>query len=245
MSSTPNSPPGVLSLQAAPHVWTLHLDAPQPFGECLSPDEHARAQRFYFERDRLRFVAARTALRRLLALYLETSSETLQFQYSKNGKPSLISPSENLRFNLSHADGYALLAFRRGGEIGVDIEKIRPEVETDKLAERFFSARERAQLCALPPDARIPAFFRCWTSKEALLKAWGVGLTLPLSSFDVEAGPDRPAALLATRPDASLVQHWHLYSLEAPSGFAATLAVEETCIPPLPFDFLEQEKLFR
>ena len=244
MGSQPNSLPQFLGLpERAIHVWTVALDSGFALADSLSRDEQERAQRFYFDRDRRRFVAARSALRRLLALYLQTSEAALAFQYSKNGKPRIAVPASDLCFNVSHADAYALLAFRRGGEIGVDIEKVRPEVETGKLAERFFSETERDGLRAMDAAARLNGFFQCWTSKEALLKAWGTGLTVSLASFDVEVNPNLLPALLATRPDADLKRRWRLYHLDAPPDYLATLAVEAGCEAPRHFQYQNIEKL--
>jgi 4'-phosphopantetheinyl transferase len=210
------------------HVWTVALDDDYwtSFGPALSADEEGRAQRYYFEHDRQRFTVARTALRRLLGAYLQVTPASLSFQYSLQGKPGLSSRYSELTFNISHSEDFAILAFRRGGEIGVDIEKVRTDVETDKLAERFFSASERSAIRALPAELRLDAFYRCWTSKESLLKAWGTGLTLPLHSFDVEADPQHAPSLLATRPDPLLAERWRLYGVSSPSGYLAALATE-------------------
>jgi 4'-phosphopantetheinyl transferase len=70
------------------------------------------------------------------------------------------------------------------------------------------------------------AFFRCWTRKEAYIKACGEGLALPLDSFDVEFAAGKPAALLATRPDPSLAGCWQLHDLSTEPGYVAALAIE-------------------
>jgi 4'-phosphopantetheinyl transferase len=101
-------------------------------------------------------------------------------------------------------------------------------VETDNLARRFFSPRERDAIRGLPEEERISAFFRCWTCKEAFLKAQGVGLSRDLDSFDVEVNPKSPARLLATRPDAAEADGWSLHDVEVISNYAAALAVEKS-----------------
>lgn len=95
----------------------------------------------------------------------------------------------------------ALFAFARA-EVGVDIEKIRSDVEHLQLADRFFSEYERAQLRQFSGRDLDKAFFRCWTRKEAYVKAKGGGLAISLTEFDVSLTADEPAALLATRPNA-------------------------------------------
>ena len=130
-----------------------------------------------------------------------------------------------MRFNVSHTDGLALLAFVRTRDIGVDVEKIKAATDAKKLAERFFSDRERSFLESLSGEELHAAFFRCWTRKEAYVKARGEGLSLPLHQFDVSVAEDEPQALLATRPDPSEADRWVLRDLPTSPGYAAALAV--------------------
>jgi 4'-phosphopantetheinyl transferase len=92
------------------------------------------------------------------------------------------------------------------------------------LAVRFFSPRERAALAVLAPGVRARAFFDVWTRKEAYVKARGLGLAMPLDSFDVAAAPAATDALLATRPDSGDAARWTVRDLAAPPGYAAALA---------------------
>lgn len=129
---------------------------------------------------------------------------------------------------MSHTDGLALLAFERKREVGVDVERIRPQLDARKLAERFFSVRERQYLESLSGDELYIAFCRCWTRKEAYVKARGDGLSLPVDQFDVSIEANDPHALLATRPDASEASRWTVRDLFTSPGYAAALAVAET-----------------
>ena len=103
-----------------------------------------------------------------------------------------------IRFNVSHSHGIALYAVTRGREVGIDLERIRSDLAVAEIAERFFSRREIAMLRTLPIEAQRQAFFRCWTRKEAYIKARGEGLSLPLDQFDVSLAPGEPAAVLGT-----------------------------------------------
>jgi len=214
----------------AVEVWVLELDADEALRrdleDTLSDDEKARAARFHFDRDRHRFIVGRGALRKILANYLLAQPEMLRFSYSEHGKPSLADISTSLRFNLSHSDQYGILAVTGENEIGADIEKIRYEVETDKLAERFFSLNERRALREMTASERPAAFYRGWACKESLLKAWGTGLSRPLHSFDVELRLEHPAALLATRPDAEEAKRWSLRMIEVSEGFASAIGAQ-------------------
>lgn len=214
------------------HVWRATLDETpsgiDTFLHTLAADERTRAELFYFPRDRERFIVARGVLRAILGLYSNSAPECLSFRYSSHGKPSLALESGGtaIRFNISHSHGVALYAVTRAREVGIDIEFLRSDLEGERIAERFFSQREIATLRALPRDLRESAFFRCWTRKEAYIKAKGEGLSLPLDQFDVSLTPGEPAALLSTQRDPDEARRWSLQDLTPAPGYAAALAVE-------------------
>ena len=120
-----------------------------------------------------------------------TDPGKLQFRYGPKGKPELAGKASQrpLHFNVSHSHGLALYAVTREHEIGVDVERIRPDLAGEKIAERFFSSREAATLRELPAHMRQKAFYTCWTRKEAYLKAIGQGITLHLDQFEVSVAP--------------------------------------------------------
>jgi 4'-phosphopantetheinyl transferase len=209
-------------------LWKVDLDAVAD-GETrwkaiLTPDELGRAQRFHFERDRLHFSAARALLRVVLAGYLSIRSQEIRFRYLEKGKPELDgnSASKSIRFNVSHSGGVALFGFTRGHDIGVDVEKIRTDFDTDAIARRFFSQREQEELASLPEDRRHSAFFRYWALKESFIKALGEGLSYPLHQFDVTI---QEPVLLTTRPDGFEAARWRLQLVDVGPTHAAAFAV--------------------
>jgi 4'-phosphopantetheinyl transferase len=214
------------------HVWRATLDQTpsqiQSFRHNLAADEQARAQRFYFERDRGHFIVARGVLRIILGSYLNQAPEGLSFCYSAHGKPALAGESggDAIRFNVSHSHGIALYAVTRGREVGVDLEHIRSNLAVAEIAERFFSRREVAMLRTLLTEAQREAFFRCWTRKEAYLKARGEGLSLSLDQIDVSLAPGEPDVVPGTQPDSSEASRWSLQELTPAPGYVAALAVE-------------------
>jgi 4'-phosphopantetheinyl transferase len=210
-------------------VWAVALDgsaSTEDLRPSLSPDEHERADRFHFERDRRRFIRARGVLRRLLAGYLDAEARDLTFSYGSHGKPALSGRFAGaLTFNVSHSHELALIAVGGGVEMGVDVEAVRAMDDAEHIASRFFSPREAAQLCALPAAVRNEAFFACWTRKEAYLKALGSGLAKPLDEFDVAFAPGEIPALMV-HGDARETARWSIRELAPEPGYAGALVTE-------------------
>jgi 4'-phosphopantetheinyl transferase len=209
-------------------IWRVLLDPYSGsvtfFESTLSAEESGRAARFHFQADRDRFILAHGCLRAILARYLHCEPRQVDFSAGEFGKPALAPPQE-LNFNLSHSGDIALIAIARQHNIGIDVERIRPEMEIESIASRFFSQAEISELMALPPDQREIGFFHGWTRKEAYIKAQGSGLSLPLDSFDVSLAPGEPTALQSTRPDAAEADRWTLISIDVSPGYAGALAV--------------------
>ncbi|HET9526644.1 MAG TPA: 4'-phosphopantetheinyl transferase superfamily protein [Pyrinomonadaceae bacterium] len=224
-----SSPPASLSLHTNEvHVWRLTLDHPvENFIDLLQPDEIKRANRFHFEKDRRHFVVARGFLRVLLGRYLQIDPEHLQFSYGAWGKPALDGElrESQLRFNMSHSHGMALYAIAERREIGVDVEHVRADFASENVARRFFSPFEVGVLCELPAHDRVAGFFRCWTRKEAYIKATGRGMSQPLDGFDVTLGSEEAVALL--RNDDGSHERWKLVDIAVAPGYAGALAVEK------------------
>jgi 4'-phosphopantetheinyl transferase len=222
-------PPDSLKLESY-HVdiWRLSLnllvDSVKLIEPTLSADESARAARFHFEVDRNRFIVAHDVLRKILGLYLHRDPAELKFSLNQYGKPALVNSA--LEFNLSHSGDFALIAVTQGRKIGVDVERIRQGISSHVIAQQYFSKAEVAELQSLPIEQRGSAFFTCWTRKEAYIKAQGLGLSLPLESFDVSLTPGHPAILRATRPDEQEAARWMLRSLDVDQNYAGAVAVE-------------------
>lgn len=226
------------------HVWRYRLDRPASeiaaSQNLLCSTEKQRMQRLRITTVRNRFIVARGILRRVLAAYLNQDPAGIHFDYHEFGKPYLASRphGEDIQFNLTHSHDCALLAITRFPIVGIDTEYPRDKVEHEAIAKRFFSPAENAALRKLRADQRERAFYHCWTCKEAYIKARGDGLRYPLHNFDVSVDPDKPAKLLATRPDPKEVLRWTLMKLEVPLPYAAALVVEgqsvEVCYKHLP-----------
>ncbi len=212
------------------HVWRTRLACHDALVErsesTLSKEEIARANRFHQSRDRCHYVVGRGCLRWLLGEYLSMAPADVRLNATALGKPYLIGDETGLRFNVAHSDELALFAFARGREVGIDVEREWSDVNWRELAERNFAPEERAALlsAAAPSDPR-KAFFRCWTRKEAYVKALGQGMQVPLDGFAVTIAAES-AALIHTAHDPAQQSRWSLASLSPAAGFAAALAVE-------------------
>lgn len=191
----------------------------------LSADEKMRADGFRFEKDRRRFIAVRGALRRILASYSATPPERLEFQTGTYGKPSLLAPAMGIEFNVSHSGGYALIGVTSGIGCGVDLERGRANINETAIAERFFCAREVEWL-----SRTERGFLRLWALKEAIIKAVGHGLSIPLSDVDVTDIVESKTSSITLRTPLIEPQTLWLNELVLLPNFAAAVAtLEEKC----------------
>ncbi|MEZ5397810.1 MAG: 4'-phosphopantetheinyl transferase superfamily protein [Bryobacterales bacterium] len=223
---------GVVASEHAVHIWKVNLDrqAYQAafFYDMLSHDEHKRAARYPFEVHRRRFIIARGILRLLLSGYLCTQPQKILFGYGPTGKPEVVSPAAQIRFNLSHSGSVALFAVSRVHEVGIDIETLRRDFDIAAITDLVFTARERVVFANCTEDRKVAAFLRGWTRKEACLKAIGAGLHFPIKQIEVpfEAALNAfPIDIDTGHDDVYSPVPLHLYTLEACSKHESALAV--------------------
>ena len=133
-----------------------------------------------------------------------------------------------LEFSVSHSADLALIAITVGRRVGVDIERRDAKVRIHKLATRFFSPQEAAELASLPDSDQLAGFYRGWTCKEAYLKATGLGLSFPLSKFTVALNPHSSASLLEVADLPDEAARWQMHSLNVADDFSAALLSEAT-----------------
>jgi 4'-phosphopantetheinyl transferase len=204
-------------------VWQFALDQEiANASQLLHADEQARADRFYFARDKRRFTTARAVLRIVLSRYLMVAPERLEFTFNNHGKPS-VNNTQKLHFNLSHSGERALLAVGQYHPVGIDIEQfsLRPY---EGIAKNMFSEQEFNQFMKVPTALKTAVFFHIWSQKEAFIKACGLGLSYPTKDFSVPA----------TIPTKQLVDDplhgttWQLRSFMPAIGYSAALCYHPT-----------------
>ena len=191
----------------------------------VSPDEMQRADRLQEQHKREQFLAARGLLRTILGGYLGTKPEELQFAVGENGKPHLSGSGgcdDQIHFNLSHSGALFLLAVAADREVGIDAEQLLDETPIHNMARLAFSPREQAELFALQGHLQRSAFYRCWTRKEACLKACGLGFALPPNSFNVCLKAESQALSFIPNDGSS----WFLQDITVPAGYCAALATK-------------------
>jgi len=214
------------------HVWIIAVTARRVGDvegiETLTPAERARASRFRSELNRTSFMQRRAALRMILAGYLEVAPRDIAFTLNEFGKPSVDAPqgSAAFSFNTSHSGTVAMIALTRSGHIGIDVERLRPLVEAENIAAHFFTPNEAATLAALDPRDRVEGFFNAWTRKEAVVKALGGGLSIPLNSFEVSLRPREPPEILRWDIPSLAPQQWRIHHLDPVLGYVGALAVD-------------------
>ncbi len=228
-------------------LWVFSLDLEQAeetrLHAHLSAAERARAARFAFPDLRRQFVAGWGKTREIISRYTGQSACALEFHYNDCGKPFLSSHSGPAPFfNLSHSDSVAALAICWNSEIGVDLERMRP-LEED-LAADFFSVSECKALAKLRQSDRMRGFFQCWTRKEAFIKAVGLGLSIPLTSFAVTLDPNEPPRLLSFDGSFTRETAWQLVHFEPMANYVGAIAVPSAA-PVVVREFVERRPRHR
>lgn len=211
------------------HLWRAALDPPADdvaaLARTLAPDERERAGRFVFGRDGRRFVVGRGLLRTVVGRYLDMAPADLRFRYGANGKPELgVTPDGlPLRFNVSHSQGLVVIAVARSGQLGVDVERVRPLANLAQLSKRICSAREQALLGALPANEQHPTLLRWWTQKEAYVKACGDGLAQLVSEIETPSTGAELARWLPIVGTARLRERWVVWEFVPVWGYVGAL----------------------
>lgn len=208
-------------------VWDLDLDAQgsdwERYSSVLEESERVRAGRFVTFELRQRYAVTRGVLRVLAGMTLDRSPEQIRFDYSAHGKPSIVD-GRGILFNVSHSGNRAVIAFS-GAEVGVDIERVRPFSEPMNLVKRFFSAQEREAFEKVDAEEQEALFFRCWTRKEAFVKALGDGLAFGLDTFTVPLAADcsdRPLIQDPRMPG----RWWRFVPLDLKDGYVGAVVVD-------------------
>jgi 4'-phosphopantetheinyl transferase len=220
------------SEENAVHVWKIALDVDQNTLErlqtTLDTSELHRASRFRFHADKRRFIIGHSALRIILSRYAGMAPNKITFLYNTYGKPELPNHLRTppIHFNISHSGELALIGICHNRRVGIDIERLDRSVRIQAIADRYFSPEESEAIRSLPPEQQRLAFFRCWTAKEAYLKALGVGLYGSLNNLRTSICNGNTVSIRRFVNGNRANESWTLKPLDVGKNYVATLAVE-------------------
>lgn len=209
-------------------LWLVSTDLREAdcrqFLPLLKQDEKERANRFRFERDRVRSIVTRACLRLLLSSFVSCAAADIRLVCNRYGKPKIAEPSwaAATHFNVSHSGDFAAIAITRTGPIGVDIEQVKPDLVSKQLAGTVLDESEISWLAQHSPEQRNGAFYRLWTIKESVLKAVGLGFSLDPRRLHSMITPENIEVWL----DASRSRAWRVVEPAAPEGYRAAVAFD-------------------
>jgi len=207
----------------------LSEDEIQAYHQYLSIEEKQRAAKFLSASKTREFTITRSCLRQILAQTLDSDLSLITIAHHPDGKPYLQFQPGPARvcFSVSHSSDLAMIAVTLDRDIGIDVEKIRTDIDYQTLARRFFSTAEYEAIQDCSEQIQLQAFFATWTRKEAIVKAHGKGIALGLKQFDVSVDPHRPPRLLATRWEQDDIPAWTLLNIDTAPGYFASMATSD------------------
>ena len=215
------------------HVWVSYLNLHQAKLKHLYPllsiDEKERSERFKFYKHRKNFIASHGFLHAVLAYYIDTPAEDIQFSHGEKGKPYILEEQnpQNIQFNLSHSNSMAVLAVCKNQQLGVDIEFKEKKADWQGIIKRFYTQNEQDAIFKLAEDSQKDAFFQVWTRKEAHMKVTGKGMSLAPTQFEVSV-PPKPAKFIENlkSPDDSFYKMQDIILPEMYADYYACLSAD-------------------
>ena len=205
---------------AAPAVVVAHLADFVPYLDyltaLLSPEETMRAALYRVPAQRRLFLLSRAMLRVVLGRACGTSPDRVRYSFGSTTKPCL-APQSGLHFNLSRSADTVAIALHHQ-PIGVDVEIPVAGFDFAAIVETAFSAAEKA--CVAAGNAPATLFYQLWTRKEALAKAWGVGITDDFARLPALDGQHYPS--IAAQPPGSTA--WQVASFRLPAHGTGSVA---------------------
>lgn len=210
--------------------WASPVANAAEFLALLTPSETERHGAYRQELDRRRFLTGRVLAKTLVGDRLGIAPGAVEFDATcadcgrHHGPPRL--PGSPVRFSISHSGDRVGIALTEGTPVGLDVETAGRRAD-DSLIDYALSPEERRTVHALPEDQRADAFFTYWTRKEAVMKATGRGLRIPLRSITL-APPDELAGLLSADEEALSPEGTRLADLTPGDGYRAAVALLTT-----------------
>ncbi len=207
------------------HLWKIPLNISEKeissLVLSLSEEERKSATRFRFDKHRHRYIIAHAAMRKIVANHLNISTHALNIDFNKYGKPYI--SNNPLYFNLSHSEDIALVSISFHGQVGIDIEFLKSEIDMLGIAQRFFHPIEFEQLIKIPPENRSHYFYTCWTGKEAFLKAKGIGIANHLKMFALDLQDLNKLKIILVDKAFDEFKTWTIHTFQPQENYMATV----------------------
>lgn len=205
--------------------WALPLPAEPRYLALLDPLEQDRYHAYRQEIDRRRFLTGRVLAKTVVGEFLGLPPDAMKFDATCDdcGKPHGRPRIAGARFSISHSGDRIGLALTTDTPVGLDVETISRRLD-DSLISYALNETEQADLAGSVGEERVREFLRYWTRKEALMKATGRGLKIPLTSMTL-SGPGEPARLVASADAALRPETTWLADLDPGEGYRAAVAV--------------------
>jgi len=195
----------------------------------LNPEEKEQQSRFYFARDRQRYLVTRALVRTVLSRYALIDPREWVFSTNAYGCPAIANAQvkeECLSFNISHTHSLIVLGVTRRRALGVDVENCRSREAAIEIADRFFAPAEVKALSGVPPHQQQYRFFEYWTFKESYIKARGMGLSLPLDKFSFHYAHDRAVEIAIDPELADDAARWQFWQFQPRPEYLAAICAE-------------------
>ena len=176
----------------------------------LSRAEISRGEQLIHRSDRFGYLTLHAAMRLRTAEYLGVPPSSVQIGKLpcpccgdiRHGPPAILSPRTDLRITATRSSGSWAFAVAIGFPIGLDMERFSEDLNTDRVASAAMSEEELQFFHSSRASQRTALFYRCWTRKEAILKAIGIGLAIPLPEITVASTSESGAVMTVDLGDA-------------------------------------------
>lgn len=201
------------------------------YRELLDGAEKEQEPRFYFERDRHRYLITRALVRTVLSRYIAVEPVDWVFFTNQYGRPEVVNAqgrNAQLTFNVSHTHSVIVLAVARGRAVGVDVENVRAREVSIDIADRYFAPPEVSALATVPTHQQQYRFFEYWTFKEAYIKARGMGLSLPLDKFSFHYGDEQAVEIAIDSDLADDASRWQFWQFRPRHEYLVAICAERT-----------------
>jgi len=221
------------------HIWLVDYESVAPpaldrLAASLEAHELAQQRRFYFARDRRRYLVTRALVRSVLSRYLPIAPEAWRFSTNAYGRPAIANPEaadSHLLFNLSHTHSLVALGVTWDRQLGIDIENIAIRSVSLDLARHFFSPSEADALATVTQSHLQHRFFEYWTFKESYIKARGMGLSIPLDKFSYRFPAPDAVAIDISGDLGDVPARWQFWQIRPSEDYLLALCAERMAAP--------------